>query len=96
MDKGHDALRVGLGALALGMLEADERRAALQHADECPECSAELDDFLELAALLWPAAVPRPQTRAGPRTRANDLSTPSSSARFPGGVGRTSPCRTLG
>jgi anti-sigma factor RsiW len=58
MDRGHDALRVSLGALALGMLDADERRAVLQHADECLECSAELDDFLELAALLRPAAAP--------------------------------------
>lgn len=58
MDRGHDAFRMSLGALALGMLEADERQAVLQHADECPECSAELDEFLELAALLRPAAVP--------------------------------------
>lgn len=58
MDSGHDALRTSLGALALGMLEADEERAVLQHADECPECNAELDDFLELAALLRPAATP--------------------------------------
>jgi anti-sigma factor RsiW len=57
MDTEHQALRTSLGALALGMLAADERWTVLQHADECPECNAELDDFLELAALLKPAAV---------------------------------------
>lgn len=57
MDDEHDTLRTSLGALALGMLDADEQFAVLQHADECPECNAELDDFLELAALLRPAAV---------------------------------------
>lgn len=58
MDQEHDALQASLGALALGMLDADEQWAVLQHADECAECSAELDDFLEVAALLRPAAVP--------------------------------------
>ena len=52
----HDALRESLGALALGLLDDEEKRAVLHHADACPECSAELDDFLELAALLRPAA----------------------------------------
>ncbi len=51
----HDAIRESLGALALGMLDDEEQRAILHHADACPECSAELDDFLELAALLQPA-----------------------------------------
>lgn len=48
----HDALREDLGVLALRMLDEDERRAVLAHADECPECNAELDDFLEITALL--------------------------------------------
>jgi len=54
----HDALRESLGALALGLLDDEEKRAVLHHADACPECSAELDDFLELAALLRPAPMP--------------------------------------
>ena len=58
MGREHEVLRTSLGALALGMLDEDERWAILQHADECPECNAELDDFLELAALLRPPAVP--------------------------------------
>jgi hypothetical protein len=57
MDTEHEALRTSIGALALGMLDVDEQWAVLQHADECPECNAELDDFLELAALLKPGAV---------------------------------------
>jgi hypothetical protein len=57
MKTEHEALRTSIGALALGMLDVDEQWAVLQHADECPECSAELDDFLELAALLKPAAL---------------------------------------
>ena len=55
MAGGHDALRMSLGTLALGMLETDERWAVLQHLDEYSECNAQLD-FLELAALLRPAA----------------------------------------
>jgi len=62
MNTEHEALRTNLGALALGMLDdADERWAVLEHADECAECNAELDDFLELAALLRPAAAPDPE-----------------------------------
>jgi hypothetical protein len=57
MNGEHEALSTSLGALALGILEENERWAVLQHADECPECNAELDDFLELAALLRPAAL---------------------------------------
>jgi anti-sigma factor RsiW len=49
----HDALRQDLGVLALGKLDEHERRPILAHADECPECGAELDDFLAIAALLW-------------------------------------------
>jgi anti-sigma factor RsiW len=58
MDGEHEVFRESVGALALGMLDEDERWAVLAHADECPECSAELDDFLELAALLRPSAMP--------------------------------------
>jgi anti-sigma factor RsiW len=58
MSSVHDAIRESLGALALGMLDDEEQRAILHHADACPECSAELDDFLELAALLRPATTP--------------------------------------
>lgn len=56
MDSEHEAFRESVGALALGMLDEDERWAVLAHADGCPECGADLDDFLELAALLRPAA----------------------------------------
>jgi anti-sigma factor RsiW len=48
----HDVLRVNLGVLALGKLDGRERRVVLEHADECPECRAELDDFLSIAELL--------------------------------------------
>ena len=51
----HDAIRESLGFLALGKLAEHERRAVLDHADGCAACSAELDAFLELAALLRPS-----------------------------------------
>jgi anti-sigma factor RsiW len=54
----HDVLRLGLGVLALGKLDGYERRAVQAHVDGCPECGAELDDFLSIVALL--ARVPDP------------------------------------
>jgi len=52
MSREHDSLRESLGLLALGALDDHERRPVLRHAEECPECGAEFDDFLEIAALL--------------------------------------------
>jgi hypothetical protein len=73
MDRGRDAVRMSLGALALGMLDADERRAVLQHADECLGCSAELDDFLEFGGTATASGGARPRSGAGPRAGADGL-----------------------
>jgi hypothetical protein len=61
----HDAMRESLGFLALGKLAEHERGPVLDHADGCPDCSAELDAFLELAALLRPGPA-RDATSAAP------------------------------
>ncbi|HEV7648493.1 MAG TPA: hypothetical protein VGP26_10055 [Actinophytocola sp.] len=59
--RAHEVFRESLGVLALGKLDPDDGRPVLEHADECPECSAELDDLLEIAALLSPGAVRVPE-----------------------------------
>jgi hypothetical protein len=61
-------LRESLGVLALGKLSVGEGRPIMAHADECPECGAELDDLLEVTALLRPA--PEPVARVSSFTRA--------------------------
>ena len=47
----HEA-RIALGVYVLGAIDPDERAAVDAHLDTCPECRAELAEFMELPGLL--------------------------------------------
>src|ERR1700761_8003482 len=73
----HRALRLSLGAYALGDLPAEERAALAAHLEGCPECRAELRELEGVAALLAladpariAAASARPPAALGARIEA--------------------------
>ena len=51
-DREHDALRIDLGAHALGQLPPDEAARLEEHLDGCASCSAELADLAPVASAL--------------------------------------------
>jgi len=48
----HEAIQQLLGAYALNAVEPDEQARVTAHVDQCSECRIELDEHLEVAALL--------------------------------------------
>lgn len=44
--------RIALGVYVLGAIDPDERAAVDEHLDACPQCRAELAEFMELPGLL--------------------------------------------
>ena len=49
---GHDEAAELLGAFVLDALDDDERGAVAAHVETCPRCRAEVDDHLEIAAMM--------------------------------------------
>ena len=61
-DVDHDAIEELLGAYALNSVEPHEAAQIASHVDHCADCRAELDQHLEVAALLPTAADFAPAT----------------------------------
>ena len=57
---GCDAIRMDLGAYALGLLDEDERRIVAVHVAECADCRAEVDELRATSSLLNPDALGNP------------------------------------
>lgn len=56
IDVDHDAIEELLGAYALNAVDPHEAALVASHVDQCADCRAELDQHLEVAALLPTAA----------------------------------------
>jgi len=58
----HESVRQLLALSAAGLLDAGEERLVKEHASQCAQCAAELDDYAALSAGL--AELPAPQPPA--------------------------------
>lgn len=64
----HDTVRNWLALSAAGLLEASEERQLREHAAQCAECAAELEQYAALSAEMRALPVPNPPAGLVTRT----------------------------
>ena len=66
----HETVRSWLALSAAGLLEAGEERRVREHAAQCAECAAELEDYAGISAGLRSLPAPLPPPHLVSRTAA--------------------------